>query len=190
MSYQQLCRGLGDRWDGVEAGRGHQPRLLGPVILGQGPVLRGQQPLLLCQDQQVPLLEGQEGGILYKSRSHRHTHGAEKTPFPKGSAEPTGCAGILWAISFDRWGNGDAKQRAQGHPDSELVLGFPELWPSGGLDRHRAWGGRSWGDLLRRLTRRWLASREGGGPREQNTSWQSPSLPGSRVTSLSLFPQL
>lgn len=81
MSYQQLGRGLGDRWDGIDAGRGHQSRLARPVILAQGPVLRGQQPLLLCQDQQVPLLEGQEGGVICNFRSHT---GAEKPPLTKG----------------------------------------------------------------------------------------------------------
>lgn len=71
VTHQQLGRGLAERWDGVEAGCGHQPRLASPVVLAQGPTIRGQQGLLLGQDYQVPLLEGQEGDII--CRSHTHT---------------------------------------------------------------------------------------------------------------------
>lgn len=85
--YQKLCRGLGDRRDGIEAGGKHQPRLACPVILALDPILRGQQPLLLCQDQQVPLLEGQEGDIICNYKSHTQ---AEDPPFTKGSEEARG----------------------------------------------------------------------------------------------------
>lgn len=86
--YQQLCRGLGDRRDGIEAGGEHQPCLACPVILALDPILRGQQALLFCQDQQIPLLEGQEGDVICNYRSHTQ---AEDLSFTKGSEEARGC---------------------------------------------------------------------------------------------------
>lgn len=79
-AYQQLRRGFGDCRDGIETGGGHKPHAARPVVLAQGPALRSQQPLLLRQDHQVPLLEGQEGNVTWNSKSHTQGQRSRRLP--------------------------------------------------------------------------------------------------------------